>query len=202
MVFRMCYRLAVLWLVTLFIAGCGQPSEDDHKLTVIREGRGNKLNNPSGKIVRELLRDPAAAANVSHVWLMDIDLADPEWSHLQELSKLEKVTGFNFCGTQNTDAFVETIPARGQLKLLAFYETDLSDVGLGQLAQISGVAELRIDSAGDGISTTGLSKLAGNAGLKKLHLVSDKKLDAKTLKSLFPNTKIITEYIPPGLWDK
>ena len=200
-VYRMCYRLAVLWLVILLIAGCGRRSEDDHKLTVTREGRGNKLNNPSKKLVRGLLRDPAAAANVSHVWLMNIDLADPDWSHLKELSKLGGVTEFSFYVTQHTDAFVETIPAREQLKLLAFYETDLSDAGLGHLAQVSGLAELRIDFAGGGISTAGLSKLAGITGLKKLQLVSDKKLDAKKLKSLFPNSEIITEHVPAGLWD-
>ncbi len=196
------YQIAILCVISLLVAGCGGRSQDDQTLTVIREGRGDKLNNPSKKVVRGLLRDPAAAANVSHVWLMNIDLADPEWSHLQELSKLEGVTGFSFFDTQNTDAFVETILAREQLKLLAFYETDLSDVGLGQLAQASQLTELRIDSAGGGISTTGLSKLVAIPGLKKVHLISDKKLDAKKLKSLFPNSEIITEYVPPSLWDK
>jgi hypothetical protein len=196
------YQIAIVWVISLLVVGCGGRSQDDQVLTVIREGRGDKLNNPSKKVVRGLLRDPAAAANVSYVWLTHIDLADPDWSHLQELSKLEGLRGFSLFSTQHTDAFVETIPAREQLKLLAFYETDLSDVGLSSLAQTSQLDELRIDFAGGGISTTGLSKLVAIPGLKKVHLVSDNKLDAKKLKSLFPNSEIITEYVPPSLWDK
>ena len=194
------YQITILWVVSLFVAGCGGHSQDDQVFTVIREGRGNKLNNPLGKLVRLLLRDPATTANVSHVWLMHVDLADPGWSHLQELSQLGGLTGFSFSGIQNTDAFVETIPAREQLKVLAFYETDLSDVGLSSVAQASQLTELWVDFAGGGISPAGLSKLTAIRGLKKLHLVSDNKLDGAKLKSLFPRSEVITEYVPSAVW--
>ena len=191
----------VLCMLSLLVCGCRDSARDEAVLALLQQGSMNKLRNPSEKLVRAILRDRAAAAEVSEVWLTHIDLTDPAWSHLSELSQLEGLVAMHLFSTQNTDSFVETIPAQDQLKQLAFYETDLTATGLGSVAKMSQLEQLRIESPKRRIPASALSQLTTLKALKQLHLASDAKLNAGSLESLFRGCQVTVEHVPGSLWE-
>ena len=88
--------------------GCGR-SQNAQVLQVVGQGKLPQRRNPSKQVVRDLVGN-SAGARVSVVWLIDIDLADPQWAHWAELSKMTDLLGIHGAMTKNTDGFVVDLP--------------------------------------------------------------------------------------------
>ena len=193
------FPLFAIVLALAALTGCSQ-SQDSKVLNLVAKGKLPQIRNPSANVIRKLVADPDNA-KVSDVWLIQIDLADPEWAHLQELSQLNQIAGIHFASTKNTDEFVASLPAGDKITTLEFYETDLSDAGLAEVVKLKQLEELRLEFPGRQISTSDLSKLESLQALKKLHLSSDLSLNDSRFSTMLPECEVITEHVSAKLWE-
>ena len=190
-------EVILAWWASACLIGCSSATDD--LVNRVAQGKMPALRNPSQQVIAELVANPEKA-KVSAVWLVDIDLTEPRWAHLQDLSKLEQISGLHLATTKNTDAFVATLPARDKIVTLEFYETDLSDSGLAEVVKLSQLEQLRLEFSSQRIAPAKLSELKSLTELKKLHLTSDTKLNPGKFKAMLRGCEVTTEVVPADLW--
>jgi hypothetical protein len=172
------------------VAGCGAPSQDAAILEAFHSGKQTKLHNPSSDLVDALLGDSQASSSVQELWLQDIDLKEPQWASLASLSQLTNLNLVNLYNTKNSDTFAESLSDFKTVKSIGVYETDLSDDGLKHIAGMPQLENLTIEFRRDRITPDGLMQLAQLSGLKQLKLTSEAKLDLRKLNAALPNAEV------------
>jgi hypothetical protein len=120
--------------------GCG-PVVHEEQLARIRSGEQDTLYPMSPADLDALLAEPETAARVEHVHFTDADSRSEDYSRIAELQNLRIVTLYS---ATNTDSVVTTLDSLERIEELGFYETDLSDSGLGQIL-MPGLRELSVN---------------------------------------------------------